>query len=68
MSVAPKFLSLEQVRQLHQLQIDEFGGSPGLKDEGLLLSALAQPETGLGTEYFHRDLFEMASARYSERR
>lgn len=62
MSFQPKFLTLDQVIALHQLQIDQFGGSPGVKDEGLLLSALGQPESGFGDAYFHRDLFEMAAA------
>lgn len=62
MSLNPKFLTLNQVIALHQLQIDQFGGSPGVKDEGLLLSALGQPESGFGDEYFHKDLYEMAAA------
>ncbi|MFN7903606.1 MAG: type II toxin-antitoxin system death-on-curing family toxin [Pseudobdellovibrionaceae bacterium] len=39
-----------------------FGGSHGLKDEDLLLSALGQPEAGIGDEYLHKDIFEMAAA------
>lgn len=62
MIFSPKFLSLEQVIKLHKLQVDEYGGSPGVKDEGLLVSALAQPESGFGDEYFHKDLYEMAAA------
>lgn len=62
MSLNPKFLTLSQVISLHQMQIDQFGGSPGVKDEGLLLSALGQPESGFGDEYFHKDLYEMAAA------
>jgi death-on-curing protein len=62
MNPAPKFLTFDQVLSLHKLQIDQFGGSHGVKDEGLLLSALAQPESGFGDEYFHKDLFEMAAA------
>lgn len=62
MSLNPKFLTLNQVIALHQLQIDQFGGSPGVKDEGILLSALGQPESGFGDEYFHKDLYEMAAA------
>lgn len=58
----PKFLSVEQVEAMHKLQIDQFGGSHGVRDEGLLLSALAQPESGYGGEYFHKDLYEMAAA------
>ena len=36
-------LSKELVLMLHQELIDEAGGSVGLKDEGLLESALAAP-------------------------
>lgn len=62
MTISPKFLTLEQVIKLHELQIDEFGGSHGVKDEGLLISALAQPESSFGDEYFHKDFYEMAAA------
>lgn len=58
----PKFLTTEQVEALHKLQIDQFGGAPGVRDEGLLLSALAQPESGYGDQYLHKDLYEMAAA------
>jgi death-on-curing protein len=62
MSFEPKFLTPEQVITLHQLQITQFGGSPGVKEEALLLSALGQPESGTGDQYFHKDVFEMAAA------
>lgn len=62
MSFNPKFLTTHQVLALHQLQIDQFGGSPGLKNESLLLSAVGQPESGIGDVYFHKDLYEMAAA------
>jgi len=62
MNSEPKFLTTEQVETLHKLQIDQFGGSHGVRDEGLLLSALAQPESGFGDQYFHKDLYEMAAA------
>ena len=38
-----KFLSKHQILMLHQHRIDETGGSPGLRDEGLLDSALNAP-------------------------
>lgn len=62
MIVLPKFLTLEQVLALHKLQIDQFGGLHGVKDEGSLLSALGQPESGFGDQYFHQDLYSMAAA------
>lgn len=33
----------ETVRAIHERQVSEHGGSAGLRDEGLLLSALARP-------------------------
>ncbi len=38
------FLSLEVVKALHEEQIVLFGGSPGLRDEGLLESAIMRAE------------------------
>lgn len=40
MKLQPKFLTFDQVLALHDLQIKEFGGSPGVKSEELLLSAI----------------------------
>lgn len=37
--------------------IDEFGGPPGVRDQGLLESALFRPRTG-----YYEDLAEMATA------
>lgn len=62
MTLSPKFLTFNQVLILHKMQISQFGGIEGVKDEGLLLSALAQPESGLENEYFHKNLFEMSAA------
>ena len=58
----PKFLTTEEVLRLHRDQIDRYGGSHGVRDHGLLESALAQPQAGFGNEYAHKDLFEMAAA------
>jgi death-on-curing protein len=62
MKIHPRFLTKDQVLILHQMQIEQFGGHPGLKNEGLLISALAQAEAGMGEEYFHRDIYHMAAA------
>ncbi len=53
MNLPPRFLAFDQVIALHKLQIDQFGGSPGVRDEGLLHSTLAQPQTGSGDKYFY---------------
>lgn len=38
-----KFYPLEAVLALHQLNIERFGGSPGIRDQGALESALNAP-------------------------
>lgn len=40
---APDFLDLEDVLELHALQLARYGGTDGLRDRGLLESAIAQP-------------------------
>jgi death-on-curing protein len=59
---APEFLTLEEVLELHAELIDRYGGSAGVRDMGLLQSALASPQAGMGGVYFHAGLFEMAAA------
>ena len=59
---SPVFLTLEQVLFIHNEQIKRLGGSAGIRDMGLLQSALAMPEAGFGGQFLHQDLFEMAAA------
>jgi death-on-curing protein len=58
----PVFLTVEQVLVLHQRQLDRFGGGAGLRDPGLLESAVAQPQASFGGELAHDGLFAMAAA------
>ncbi len=60
MEQEPVFLAREQVDQIHRDQINAFGGIHGLRDEGALESAIAQPLN----VYFYGsgDLFEIAGA------
>ena len=60
--MSPVFLSLAEVLEIHRDQIERYGGEPGIRDIGLLQSALAMPATGFGGRYLHEDLFEMAAA------
>jgi death-on-curing protein len=39
----PAWLSYDQVIAIHSRQLRRFGGAPGLRDEGLLRSALERP-------------------------
>ena len=59
---APVFLTLGEVIEIHRDQIERYGGDPGLRDLGLLQSAMAMPAAGFGGRYLHTDLFEMAAA------
>lgn len=43
MGTQPKWLTYEQVIAIHSRQLRRFGGSPGLRDDGLLRSALERP-------------------------
>jgi death-on-curing protein len=58
----PKFLSLDEVLELHADQISSFGGTPGVRDEGLLESALAQPQATFGGDFLHPTISEQAAA------
>ena len=57
-----RFLSLEQVLALHADQIERYGGGLGVRDLGLLQSALAMPKASFSGQYLHPTLHEMAAA------
>ena len=58
----PLFLTLDEVLAIHADQIRRYGGRTGLRDLGLLQSALGMPETTFEDEFLHGTLFEMAAA------
>jgi len=58
----PDFLTLDDVLLLHRDQVDLYGGEHGVRDLGLLQSAIAMPQASFGGEPLHKDLFEMAAA------
>lgn len=58
----PEFLNLAEVLEIHKDQIDRYGGSSGIRDMGLLLSALAIPAATFGGSFLHADVLEMAAA------
>jgi len=60
--VGPTFLGLEEVLQIHADQIERHGGSSGIRDLGLLESAIAMPQASFGGQLLHADIFEMAAA------
>lgn len=58
----PRFLDLDDVIRIHVSMIGRYGGVPGLRDPGLLQSAIAQPLAAFEGEWLHSTLFEMAAA------
>jgi len=52
-----EFLSYDEVVAIHERLIERFGGPAGIRDPGLLESALYRPQTG-----YYRDIVEMAAA------
>jgi len=60
--MSPTFLTLDEVLEIHRDQLSRYGGADGIRDLGLLQSALAQPQATFGGQFLHSDLFEMAAA------
>ncbi|MDX2239347.1 MAG: type II toxin-antitoxin system death-on-curing family toxin [Leptolyngbyaceae cyanobacterium bins.302] len=59
---SPKFPSTFSVKKIHIAQIKRFGGSSGIRDEGLLESALAQPQATFAGQLLHSSIHEQAAA------
>ena len=51
------YLTTAEVLAMHADQLERYGGSPGVRDHGLLESALYRPQTG-----YYADLIEEAAA------
>ncbi|MBN3925933.1 type II toxin-antitoxin system death-on-curing family toxin [Nostoc sp. NMS4] len=58
----PRFISISQVLDIHQDEINSFGGTSGVRDKGLLDSALAQPQATFGGELLHPTIHQQAAA------
>ena len=58
----PIWINLRVVKAFHDRQINEHGGLPGLRDEGLLLSALSWPENAYHYPEQKPDVAELAAA------
>ncbi len=57
-----RFLRLEEVLYLHYQAIRRYGGSAGVRDIGLLHSALERPKMGFGSRALYRTLADKAAA------
>ncbi len=57
-----EFLEIADILEIHQILIEEFGGMSGVRDEGLLESALSQPKASFFGELLHPTIHEQAAA------
>lgn len=56
------FITIKEVYYLHKGLIEEFGGIHGVRDEGLLDSAVNTPQASFSGQYLHPDIYEMGAA------
>jgi death-on-curing protein len=56
------FIPDELVPLIHADLVRRYGGQSGIRDRGLLASALAQPRMTGGGRYLHQTIFEKAAA------
>ncbi|MDR3110096.1 MAG: type II toxin-antitoxin system death-on-curing family toxin [Planctomycetaceae bacterium] len=57
-----RFPTKDDILEIHSNQIEKYGGSTGIRDMGLLESALAMPQAMFGGQYLHSSTYEMAAA------
>jgi death on curing protein len=56
------FLGLDEVIEIHHDQIKRYGGHPGIRDVGILKSAIALPYATFDGNYLHTNIYEMTAA------
>jgi len=56
------YLTLEQILVIHENQIDNYGGSHGLRDLALLESAVFRPQSTFSGEDLYPTIFDKAAA------
>ena len=56
----PVFLDFGHIEEIHQASLEAYGGSPGIRDQGLIESALG---SAMNTFFYaNGDLFDIAAA------
>ncbi len=56
------FLSFNEIAAIHIHQINSYGGLHGIRDRGLLESALNYPQAMFQGKYLHPDIYHMTAA------
>ncbi len=57
-----RYLTLEEILEIHEHQVNTYGGSHGIRDQGLLESACAQPMVGFSEHEHYPTVFEKSAA------
>ena len=57
-----QFLTFSDIIEIHEYQIENFGGTAGVRDINLLKSAIGMPESSFGGVFLHPTIYEMAAA------
>jgi len=57
-----KFLTIEQIIQLHDALLKDHCGLAGIRDKGLLASAVDMPRVATFGEYLHKTIYDKAAA------
>ena len=52
------FLSLAEVVEIHNDQIQKYGGQDGIRDMNLLSSAVARPYASFSGSFFHANILK----------
>jgi death-on-curing protein len=55
-------ITKKEILQLHELSIQTYGGAHGIRDEGMLESAIARPFQTFGGEDLYPTVYEKAAA------
>ncbi len=58
----PVFLSLDEILEIHEQQIERYGGSAGLRDPAGLETAVFTPQATFVGEFLHAPIPAMAAA------
>lgn len=55
------YITLDTVLAIHDDMIDKYGGNHGIRDLGLIQSAIARPASSFGGEDLYPDIFDKAA-------
>jgi death-on-curing protein len=56
------YLTLDIVLAIHEEMVERYGGSHGIRDIGLIQSAVARPQSSFGGEDLYQTIFDKAAA------